>query len=441
VTTLNLYKPPTVVPGDRKLAGRWLDLVKKLFPDDHERIVQFFAHRVQRPEEKINFALVLIGAPGIGKDTILEPLKYAVGPHNFREVSPPQLLGRFNSYLKAVVIRISEARDLGEFNRYQLYERMKIILASPPDMLRVDEKNVPEYEVVNCCGVVVTSNHLTDGIFLPPDDRRHFVVKSDLTKDDFEGDFWNALWEWYHDGGIQHVASYLATLDLRTFNGKAPPPKTAAFWAIVDSNRSPEEPELEDAIDKLGRPNVVTLDHVIGAATTLDFHLWLEDRKNRRAIPHRFEKVGYIPVRNPDADSGLWRLDGTRQVLYAQVALTPAERLAAAKELRDDVDKAAKKREADKAAAEKEKEKHAAEKAAANKAEVQKCRAEIQKCRAEVQKAAAQKAAAQKAAAQKAAAQKAAAQKAAAQKAARKTHARKKPVRSEKPRAGRRQWQ
>jgi hypothetical protein len=43
---------------------------------------------VQRPQEKINHALVLGGAQGIGKDTLLEPVKRAVGPWNFEGVSP-----------------------------------------------------------------------------------------------------------------------------------------------------------------------------------------------------------------------------------------------------------------------------------------------------------------------------------------------------------------
>ena len=48
----------------------------------------WLAHRVQQPEEKINHALVLGGNQGIGKDTLLEPVKRAVGPWNFNEMSP-----------------------------------------------------------------------------------------------------------------------------------------------------------------------------------------------------------------------------------------------------------------------------------------------------------------------------------------------------------------
>jgi hypothetical protein len=334
IMTLNLYRPPIVAPGDPKKAGPWLDLAKRIYPDDHERIIRYVAHRVQRPGEKPNHGLLLIGAPGIGKDTLLEPVKYAVGPHNFREASPQQLLGRFNGFLKAVVLRVSEVCDLGEFNRYQFYEHAKTYLAAPPDMLRIDEKFVPEHQIVNCCGVIFTSNYLTGGIYLPADDRRHDVMKSDLTKENFEVGYWDKLWGWYGDGGLRHVAAYLATLDLSKFNPKAPPPKTKAFWAIVDSNRSPEESELEDVLDDLRDPDAVTLADIIAASGQGEFTHWLEERKNRRVIPHRLERVGYCPVRNPDApDSGLWRLEGIRQVVYAKALLPVAKQLAAAQKL------------------------------------------------------------------------------------------------------------
>ena len=64
-------------------AEPWIDHVRKVFPDDADHIIRWLAHRVQRPQEKINHALVLGGAQGIGKDTLLEPVKHAVGPWNF----------------------------------------------------------------------------------------------------------------------------------------------------------------------------------------------------------------------------------------------------------------------------------------------------------------------------------------------------------------------
>ena len=82
--------------------------------------------------KKINHALVLGGLPGIGKDSILEPVKTAIGPWNFIEVSPSDFFEPFNGYVKSVILRISEARDLGDVSRYDFYERMKTYSAAPP---------------------------------------------------------------------------------------------------------------------------------------------------------------------------------------------------------------------------------------------------------------------------------------------------------------------
>jgi hypothetical protein len=338
-TTFNLYRPPNLVPAAGRI-GPWSNHLRKVYGDDADHIALFLAHRVQHPEVKINHALVLGGAQGIGKDTILQPVKYAVGPWNFVEVSPAQVLGRFNGFVKSVILRVSEARDLGDVDRFKFYDHMKSLTAAPPDVLRVDEKHLREHAVLNCTGVVITTNYKLDGIYLPADDRRHFVAWSNLTKDDFEEGYWNELYAYYENGGIGHVAAYLANLDLSGFDPKAPPPKTEAFWAIVSSNHAPEDSELADILDRLEprennevvRPAATTLlkvaDHADG-----EFAIWLRDRKNRRTVNYRFETCGYVAVRNETAKDGLWVIEQRRQVIYAKASLTVKERYIAAKEL------------------------------------------------------------------------------------------------------------
>jgi hypothetical protein len=329
VTCFNQYRPPTLVPGDATKAGPWLDHVKNVFSDSASHIIYWLAHRVQRPQEKINHALVLGGAQGIGKDTLLEPAKRAVGPWNCKEVTPTQMLGRFNGFLKSVILRVSEARDLGEYDRFQLYDHMKAYTAAPPDVLRVDEKNLREHSVFNVTGVVITTNHKTDGIYLPADDRRHYVAWSDLTKDDFTPDYWIRPWHWYNvEHGDRHVAAYLAELDISDFDPKAPPPKTRAFWDIVNASRSPEDAELADILDRIGNPAVTTLIEIINNAPE-DFQEWLKNRKNSRAIPHRLEDCGYTAFHNDDAKDGLWRINDKRQVVYARAELSTAARFEA----------------------------------------------------------------------------------------------------------------
>ena len=141
------------------------------------------------------------------------------------------------------------------------------------------------------------------------------------------------MWGWYDKGGFEHVAAYLNGLDISPFDPKAPPPKTAAFWDIISANTAPEDAELADVIDELKNPDTLTLSQlIVGAKGNITD--WLMDRRNRRALPHRLERCGYAPVKNPTAKDGLWKLkDGGRQVIYGKTSLTPEERWEAAQKL------------------------------------------------------------------------------------------------------------
>lgn len=345
VSCFNLYLPPQRKAADAAQADPWIEHVQRVYGADSAHIINWLAHRVQRPGEKINHALLLGGAQGIGKDTILEPVKHAIGPWNFAEVSPTQILGRFNGWLKSVILRVSEARDLGDFDRFGFYDHMKAITAAPPDVLRCDEKNIREHSVFNVTGVVITSNNKLNGIYLPADDRRHFVAWSNVTKEDFSSDYWQRLWGWYARGGTWDVCAYLARLNLAGFDAKAPPPKTAAFWDIVDANRAPEDAELADAIETLvsaqqsARANyaglVLTLEDVALYAASDDFRAWLRDRRNSRQIPHRFEAAGYVAVRNATVD-GYWKIGAKRVAVYGKKELSERDRQAAAAALASD---------------------------------------------------------------------------------------------------------
>lgn len=331
---LNTYRAAHPLPGDPTQAEPWLEHIRKVYPDDADHIVKWFAQRVQDPMTKINHALVLGGAPGIGKDTLIEPVRYAVGTGNFGDVSPSQAAGRFNGFAQSVILRVSEARDLGDKDRFSFYDHMKTYEASPPEALRVDEKYAAERYIPNVVGVIYTTNNRTNGLFLPADDRRHYVAWSECSAGDFSPDYWKRLYAWYASGGYGHVAAYLRTLDLSDFDPKAPPLKTAAFWDMVNASRAPEDAELADALDELGRPAAVTLAQIGDDQAYGGISGWLNDRKNSRLVPHRMEAVGYIKVSNPTAPKdGYWSISGKRQAVYARNDLSRREQINAASAL------------------------------------------------------------------------------------------------------------
>jgi hypothetical protein len=334
---LNLYRPPQITLGDANAATPWLDHLRLLYPEDGDDVINWLAHRVQYPGQKPNHALVLGGGQGIGKDMILQPVKMAVGPWNFQEISPTNLLESWNPFVKAVVLRMNEAHDLGDSeraNRYALYERVKIYAAAPPDVLRCNDKYIRQHYVPNVLGLVITTNHKTDGVYLPSDDRRHLVAWSHRTKEEFSKEYWNGMWQWLlREGGNEQVAAYLTQHDLAAFDPCALPRQTAAFFDIVAASQAPEDAELADVLDEIGngqgRPEICSLLSLVASphGATLE---WLLDRRHRRSIPHRLERCGYIACRNPNESDGLWRINGRRQTLYVKASLPPEQQLRAA---------------------------------------------------------------------------------------------------------------
>jgi hypothetical protein len=201
--------------------------------------------------------------------------------------------------------------------------------AAWPDDLKVAVNLSPVQLKKGNLPQVVFATLASAGLPAAADDRRHFVAWSDCGKEDFSPGYWDGLWGWYEAGGYAHAAAYLLGLDISSFDPKALPPKTPAFWDIADAGRAPEDAELADAIDKMGDPDAITLGQIKDAAIgrgngamsniPTEFFTWICDRKNRRVIPHRLEKCGYVSVRNEtDKSDGQWKVGGSRVTIYAK---------------------------------------------------------------------------------------------------------------------------
>ena len=138
------------------------------------------------------------------------------------------------------------------------------------------------------------------------------------------------MWDFYANGGFDHVASYLTERDISGFDAKAPPPRTEAFWDIVHVGEAPEDAELLDLLESLPHregekgPRAITPKRLIAAATG-NLAEWM--LQNRRALPHRLGRCGYSLVRNPAAMDGYWVINKARQPIYALNSLSMSERV------------------------------------------------------------------------------------------------------------------
>jgi hypothetical protein len=329
-TTYNFYRPPPDIElGDAAEAARWVKHWRAIYPSDADHIIAWLACCVQRPDVKINHALMLGGAPKIGKDTQLEAVVRTVGTWNVKNIKLNHLVGKNNEFLKSRIVRLSEVRDVGErgaTDLYRLNDHTKDMLATPPETLRINEKYINEYYILNRTGMIITTNY-RDALKLPFDDRRHYVAFSERRGEEFSAEHWNEFWGWYETGGFAHVAALLHRHDLSNFDPKAEPPKTPAFRHMAIASRGAAYGELADAIDDLGNPPAVTINELANAAPGLE---WLRDATKRVATGYRITECQYVAIENPTATDGLWRINGRRQTIYVHSDVPPEKRVATA---------------------------------------------------------------------------------------------------------------
>jgi hypothetical protein len=278
------------------------------------------------------------GKPGIGKDLLLSAVREAVGVWNFVDISPATLMEPFSPFVKAVILRVNEAHDLGEVdrvNRFALYERTKIYAAAPPEVLRCHEKHMRPYYVPNVLGLLITSNHKADGIYLIADDRRHYVAWSKRAENELKDDVRQSLWNWLKfENGFAHVTALLQQHDLSKFDAYAPPPKTAAFHEIVAASTAPEDNDLKDAIEAIDSPDALILLDLITSEAGAKLE-WLLEHKARRAMPFRFERCDYVVCHNPNTTDGRWKIKQKNYTVYVKANLTPKQQHEAVQRRRD----------------------------------------------------------------------------------------------------------
>jgi hypothetical protein len=322
----NLYRPSKAVPTEDD-ASPWLNHVRALFPGDAEHIFKWFAFRVQYPGTKINHALVIGGAQGIGKDLMLEPLRYGVGIGNFADLNPSDLFKDFTKWVESTLVVINEARDLGDVDRYKFYDNCKRFIAAPPDNLPCNKKGIESYSVPNVMAVVITSNNKLSGLYIDPDDRRHYVAWSAAEKE--SPAYFESLWNWMLEGGgKQAVLGYLQRYNLAGWDPKAPPTKTEAWYQMVAAHANPEESALGDALEGIMLATFQEIIVKLQLGGHMDLLAIFQDRKNAKKAARLLECAGLEYLPNPGAKGDRrWSLNGKRETLYASRALPLAERL------------------------------------------------------------------------------------------------------------------
>jgi hypothetical protein len=238
---------PQGVPGD---VGPWLGHVERMIPDAEERrhCLDWMAFKVQHPGVKINHGILHGGRQGSGKDTLWMPFLHAIGGptgQNVKTVTTEEIQSAFNYYVLSEVLVLNELREPQLQDRRALENKLKPLLAAPPETFSVNEKGRHPYPAVNRLSVLGFSNERVS-LSLSADDRRWMVLWSEagiLSQQEAR-----ALWQWYQGGGLDHVAHWLRARDVSNFSPGDRPPVTDAKTVMMEGGLSAGEALLAEAM-------------------------------------------------------------------------------------------------------------------------------------------------------------------------------------------------
>jgi hypothetical protein len=226
-------------------ASIWLRHVERMIPDADVRahVLDAMAFKIQVPKRKINHAVLHYGVEGAGKDAMWSPFFHAIGMRNVAVNDVEQISGDWGYSLENEVIVFNELKEASANERRALANRLKGLIAAPPDKLEVRRKGEHPYMIPNRAFVMAFTNHPA-AISLAAADRRWLCVHSTAPRME-EADA-KALWGWYEHGGYDAVAGYLRRRDVSAFNPSATPMDTDFKRNMIEMGRGDAETYLID---------------------------------------------------------------------------------------------------------------------------------------------------------------------------------------------------
>jgi hypothetical protein len=241
---------PNRLPLQKKPIQRWLDHCAVLVPEDAERehLFDMMAFKLQHPEIKINHAVLHGGVQGSGKDTLWAPFIWSVcGPSlkNRGLIDNDSLASQWGYQLESEILILNELKEPEARERRALANKLKPIIAAPPDTLVINRKGLHPYQMLNRMFVLAFSNDPVP-ISIDSQDRRWFCIWSAAPRMDPVAA--RALWEWYNAEGFEAIAAWLYDRDVAAFNPAAAPPWTDFKYNLIEQGMSTAESYLVELL-------------------------------------------------------------------------------------------------------------------------------------------------------------------------------------------------
>jgi len=271
-TMLNTYKVSEIMSlaslenqGDvdadtdgQKVVDLFLAHVCMTFANEREQTIMldWMSHIVQKPGERLHWALLLQGAQGTGKSYFSVVMQGILG-RNVQKVKPEAILGRFSAWATGSILNIIEEIYVSGNDKYALMNKIKDYIRN--EELQIEEKGQDHRNVPNFASYLFFTNH-PDALAITEDERAFCIIYGAIQSTE---QLYKVL------GGMVAADNYFETLFLETrrridaiacylmnrqisadFKPKSRAPLTSARTAMINYSANVEVEHMHDLIDK-----------------------------------------------------------------------------------------------------------------------------------------------------------------------------------------------
>jgi len=284
---VNMYRPPQLPAEDKiqkdkliyeNIFDKFIDFCQYLFGSKSTLMIEWAAHQIQHPQEKLMVAPVLISeARGVGKNLFFDIMSTILGKHNTSVFTSDNILESHNDYIiRNHLVLINEAYTpsvdrWSKRSKNQSIEKIKMLITDHAQS--VNPKFVPPFIAKSYVNYIFASNNL-DAVPVEQGDRRFEIIIIDALPK--EKSYYVPLWDITknnYDGRLlaAELKRGLKGIKINTMN----PSYTAAYdeqkRAVITAGLSNIETMLQTAITnnfKIFKKDVVTFELFMWFVTT-----------------------------------------------------------------------------------------------------------------------------------------------------------------------------
>jgi putative DNA primase/helicase len=267
----NTYIKPSIRPikGDCSIyLAHVHDVICDKNQKAYEYLIQYFAHIVQRPEEKPSVAIVMKSVEGTGKGTMMKPLLQILGAQGIHINGDRHLTGQFNS---ATANKLLVFADEVNLTSSIIADKIKGIISE--STVQMEKKGLEAIAIPNYARVVFASNrgHVINA---GTKERRYLVLEPSplMAQNNL---YFERLNQWIDNQGAQALLHYLLNVDLEKFNPFKAPSTNALIEQKLQSLNNSHQYVYEQLVNNA---NFASVARINVRQIISEFHTWCQVR-------------------------------------------------------------------------------------------------------------------------------------------------------------------